>query len=100
MGAVKLNFSLNEQVAILMRRRAVELKVPTSRYLSDLILQDVQRQQDQLAAEGYQLLSVDTAAFADAVLPLAVETWPEWETSIQRETSPTAASETEGESVR
>ena len=56
MAAVKLNFSLDEQVAILLRQRASELKVPASRYLADLVLQDKRRQQDQLAAEGYQLL--------------------------------------------
>ena len=79
MSAVKLNFSLDERVASLMRWRASELKVPTSRYLSDLVLQDVRHEQDRLAAEGYKLLSAETASFADAALPVATETWPEWE---------------------
>src|ERR1700722_10455712 len=83
MAAVKLNFSLDEQVAILLRQRASELKVPASRYLADLVLQDKRRQQDQLAAEGYRLLSTDTGTFVSAAVPLATETWPEWETSPQ-----------------
>jgi hypothetical protein len=99
MSAVKLNFSLDDQIAILMRQRAAELKIPTSRYLADLVLQDVRRQQDQLAAEGYQLLSADTAAFVDAALPLAAEIWPEWEMNTQEGTSPAVPSESEGEGV-
>ena len=35
---------------------------------------------DELAAEGYRLLSQDTGAFAEAALPLAAETWPRWQT--------------------
>jgi hypothetical protein len=96
MSAVKLNFSLDAQVAVLMRQRAAELKVPTSRYLSDLVLQDVRRQQDELAAEGYQLLSADTAAFVDAALPLAAEIWPKWEITAQEGASPAEQSEPEG----
>ena len=34
--------------------------------------------QDELAAEGYRLLSADTAAFAAAAWPLATEVWSEW----------------------
>lgn len=36
---------------------------------------------DELAAEGYRLLSDETGEFAEAALPLAGETWPRWEDS-------------------
>ncbi len=97
MSVKKLNFSLDEHVASLMRQRAAELRMPTSRYLADLVLQDVRRQQDLLAAEGYRLLSADTASFADAALPLAAETWPEWETSLQEDITSVDAKETGSE---
>jgi hypothetical protein len=97
MAVVKLNFSLDERVAILMRQRAAELNVPASRYLAGLVLQDDRRQQDQLATEGYKLLSADTAAFVCAALPLAAETWPEWETSPQEAMASTPARETGSE---
>lgn len=95
MPATKLNFSMDSNVAHLMRQRAAELRVPTSRYLADLVLQDVRRQQDLLAAEGYQLLSEDTATFAEAALPLAIENWPEWETNSQ-ENAQATSQKTEG----
>jgi hypothetical protein len=79
MPTVKLNISLNADVARTLRRRAEELRKPASHYLTDLIREDVRRHQDELAAEGYRLLSADTASFAAAALPLAAEVRPEWE---------------------
>jgi len=78
MPVVKLNVSLDEQVAATLRRRATELNKPASRYLADLILEDARRSQDELAEEGYRLLSEDTGRFAEAALPLARDIWPEW----------------------
>lgn len=37
------------------------------------------RSRDEATADGYRLLSADTAQFADAAGPVATETWPEWE---------------------
>jgi hypothetical protein len=79
MPTVKLNISLDAEVAQTLRQRAAELRKPASQYLADLIQDDVRRQQDELAAEGYGLLSADTADFAAAALRLAPEVWPEWE---------------------
>jgi hypothetical protein len=79
MATVKLNISLDAEVANTLRRRAAELRKPTSRYLADLIREEVRRHEDELAAEGYGALSVDTAGFAAAAWPLAVEVWSGWE---------------------
>ena len=78
MAAVKLSFSLEEPVVETLKRRAAEMGKPASRYLSELIQADAQSAQDKLAEEGYRLLSADTGEFAEAALPLANETWPEW----------------------
>jgi hypothetical protein len=75
MPTVKLNISLDTEVANTLRRRAAELRKPTSRYLADLIREDVRRQQDELAAEGYRVLSEDTSGFAAAAWRLAPEVW-------------------------
>lgn len=79
MPTVKLNISLDREVAETLRRRAAELNKPASRYLADLIREEDQRHQDELAAEGYRLLSSDTAEFTAAAWPLAVELWPPWD---------------------
>lgn len=79
MASVKLNISLDEEIAEALRERAAELRKPASRYLADLIEEDMRRREDELAAEGYRLLSQDTLAFAAEALPVAAETWPEWE---------------------
>jgi len=79
MPTVKLNISLDAEVAQTLRRRAEELRKPASHYLADLIREDARRQQDELAAEGYRLLSDDTASFAAAAWPLAAEAWSESE---------------------
>lgn len=79
MPVVKLNVSLDSKVAEKLRRRAAELQKPTSRYLAELIDEDIQRSRDEAAAEGYQLLSSDTAGFVTAAGPVAAETWPAWE---------------------
>ena len=79
MATVKLNISLDAEVADTLRRRATELRKPTSRYLADLIHEDVRRHEDELAAEGYRVLSEDAAGFAAAAWPLAAEVWSVWE---------------------
>ena len=79
MPVVKLNVSLDSAVAEKLKWRAAELQKPTSRYLAELIEEEVQRSRDEAAVEGYRLLSGDTASFADAAAPIAAETWPKWE---------------------
>jgi hypothetical protein len=78
MPVTKLNISLDEDVVRVLRHRAAQVHKPASRYLAQLIREDARRHQDELAAEGYRLLSGDTASFAEAALPVAVETWPVW----------------------
>lgn len=78
MPTVKLNISLDIEVAAILRKRAAELRLPISRYLAQVIEEDVRRGRDELAAEGYRTLEEDTARFAAAAWPLARETWPEW----------------------
>lgn len=79
MPTVKLNISLDAEVAQTLRQRAAELRKPASQYLADLIRDDARRQRDELAAAGYRLLSADTATSAAAAWPLATEVWSEWE---------------------
>ena len=79
MPTVKLNISLDAAVAQTLRQRAAELRKPTSQYLADLIRDDARRWQDELAAEGYRVLSADTESFAGSAWPLAAEVWSEWE---------------------
>lgn len=78
MATVKLNISLDAETVKTLRRRAAELRKPASRYLADLIREDDRQHQDELAAEGYRLLSAGTGDFAEAAWPLAAESWPEW----------------------
>jgi hypothetical protein len=78
MPSVKLSISLDTATADLLRHRSRLAGKPTSRYLSELVRDDDRRCRDALAEEGYRLLSADTTDFADAALPLAAETWPEW----------------------
>ena len=86
MAVVKLNVSLAKDTVETLRRRAAESQLPASRYLAGLIEEDARRHQDELAAEGYRLLSADTADFAELALPLALETWPEWDEDAAPET--------------
>lgn len=79
MSVVKLNVSLDSAIAEKLRRRTTELQKPTSRYLAELIEAEIQKSHDELAEEGYRLLSADTANFAATAGPIAAETWPEWE---------------------
>ncbi len=81
MPVVKLNVSLESQIAATLKRRAADLKMPASRYLSDLIVDEVRRSQDALAAEGYRLLSREVTAFSEQALPAGLESWPEWDES-------------------
>lgn len=94
MAAVKLNISLDEKVERMLRRRSKELKMPASRYVADLILEDEKRRRDELAEEGYRLLSEDSREFARLALPLALKNWPEWDESamLPAETSESAGS--------
>jgi hypothetical protein len=78
MPVVKLNVSLESEVAKKLKRRATEKSLPTSRYLAELIEADDKAAQDALAEVGYRLLSQDGVEFAEAALPLALETWPAW----------------------
>lgn len=75
MGVVKLNLSLDEEVAATMRHRAAEQGVPVSQYLARLIREEERRREDALAEEGYRLLSEESLEFATGALPLAHETW-------------------------
>ncbi len=78
MSTIKLNISLEKTIAETMRKRAAELHKPASRYLADLIEEDIKRSREELADEGYRLLSEDTKQFAERAWPIANETWPEW----------------------
>ena len=79
MAAVELQIALDTTIADMLKQRAAELQKPANLYLSELIVDDVRRHEDELAAEGYRLLSCDTEEFAAAALPLANEVWPKWE---------------------
>jgi hypothetical protein len=79
MPALKLTVILDAELVQALRQRAAERRKPVSHYLADLIREDVRRHQDDLAAEGYRVLSADTADFAAAAWPLATETWIERE---------------------
>jgi hypothetical protein len=78
LATLRLTISLNQEVALLLRQRASELRKPVSRYLADLIREDARKQQDELAAEGYNLLSADTGVFAAAAWSLVAQSWPEY----------------------
>ena len=79
MPVVKLNISLDGAIAERLRQRTAELRKPASRYLAELIEDEIRRSRDEAAAEGYRLLSSDTASFAADAGPIAAETWPEWQ---------------------
>lgn len=79
MAIVKLNISMEETVAACLRRRAAELRKPTSRYLSELVVAGERRHLDRLADEGYRLLHGDTEQFVGDTWPTALEGWPEWD---------------------
>jgi hypothetical protein len=79
MASVKLNVSLDRRAAQILRDHATEIGVPASRYLSELVLEDDRRRKDRLADEGYRALSEDARQFAAAALPVAAETWPDWQ---------------------
>ena len=77
-AAVKLNLSLDAEVAVAIRTRAVAQGKSMSRYLADLVQQEQQQSLDEMACEGYRSLSAETSEFAHSALPLANETWPAW----------------------
>lgn len=78
MAYVKLNISLDQEVASLLRRRASEVGKPLSQYLGQLIVESELRRQQALAEEGYQLLANESLKFAESALGLAGEVWPDW----------------------
>lgn len=78
MATVKLNLSMETDVVATLRERSAALGKTMSGFLADLVRAEAQRSQDELAAEGYRLLSNDFESFAAAALPLAEETWPAW----------------------
>jgi hypothetical protein len=78
MAVVKMNLSLDERTATLMRQRAAEQGKPIARYVSELVEQDVRSAQDRLGAEGYQLLAEESRHFAGMSFEAGAETWPEW----------------------
>ena len=67
---MKLNISLDPEVVSTTRRRASATSKTVSAYLANLVREDDRRSQDELADEGYRLLSTDTHIFAAAALPL------------------------------
>lgn len=79
MGEVRLAVRLDESTAGRLLGRAAKLGMPVGRYLAELIRADDQRRQGEVAAEGYRVLSADTGEWAEVALPLAAETWPEWD---------------------
>ncbi len=79
MAAIKLNISLDRATADKLKRRAHESGKPASRYIAALIDEDDRRAQDELAAEGYRLLSEDSRELEAAAWTIAAEGWPAWE---------------------
>lgn len=79
MPAVKVNLSLDKEVAGTLRRLAAEDKKPASRFLAELICAEEKRRLDGLAEEGYCVLAADTARFVEDTWPTAAEGWPKWD---------------------
>jgi hypothetical protein len=77
-GYVKLNFSLTEEVALTLRRRAAEANMPVSQFLGHLIIKSERQRTEELAEEGYRLLSAESLNFANSASPLAGEVWSDW----------------------
>jgi hypothetical protein len=85
MAVVKMNISLDEQVARTLRRLAADDDKPASRLLAELVVAEEKRRRDELAEEGYRLLAGDNARFAADAWKIALETWPEWEHGTEAE---------------
>lgn len=77
MAHVKLNISLDDEVARHVRQRAHESNQTISGYLSALVRDDARRAQDELAAEGYRELAEDLRSFARDASAIAHEVWSE-----------------------
>ena len=77
MPVMKLNLYFESSVVDVLRQRAIVENKSVSHYLADLVVEDA-RHQDELAAEGYRLLSEEGLQFVEPVLPLVAEVWPEW----------------------
>ena len=78
MANVEIQIALDSEIIGLLQKRSTELRKPAEVYLSELIVDDVRRHEEELVEEGYRLLSRDTEAFATEALPLANEIWPRW----------------------
>lgn len=78
MAHVKLNVSLDQNVASLLRRQAAESGQPISQFLGSLIEQFEARRQEALAEEGYRALGSDNLSFASSADPLSREVWSDW----------------------
>lgn len=76
MSTNKLNISFDDAVSGWLRQRAREEGKSMSRYLSDLIRDDVRRSKEELAAEGYRVMGESGLEFARAALSPASEAWP------------------------
>ncbi|MBM3462276.1 MAG: hypothetical protein FJX76_09265 [Armatimonadetes bacterium] len=76
---VKLNISMDAEVVHHIKERAREEGKTMSGYLTDLVKADRCKRLDELADEGYRLLADEMSAFAEAVLPIAMETLPPWD---------------------
>jgi hypothetical protein len=79
MAAVKMNISLEPEIAALLRRRAQAQNQPVSRYLGRLIEADARDAERELMIEGYRELECDTAEWGRNSAPTDAEGWPEWE---------------------
>lgn len=75
---VKLNVSLDEEVASLLKSRAAEAGKPVSQYLGQLIREAEKRRLEALAEEGYRELGASSLEFARSAQPLADEVWSDW----------------------
>jgi hypothetical protein len=78
MSVVRMNISLEADVARTLKRCAAEDAKPASRYLADLVEADARRREIELAKEGYRVLGAEGLEFAEAAMQIAHETWPEW----------------------
>ncbi len=84
LSLIKLNLYFESAVINVLWQRTTEEDKLVNRYLADLVVEDARLCQDELAAEGYRLLSEEGLRFVESVLPLAAEVWSVWN---QAETS-------------
>ena len=68
---MRISLTLDEQTAQALRRRADAHNTSLPRYIAELARAEAQRETDELAEEGYRLLTEDTLAFAENALSIA-----------------------------